>query len=373
MRIALVHEWLTTMGGSENVLAALYEIYPSPIYTLLVNRDSLKGTIFENASIKTSFIQNLPFAKKKYRSYLSLFPIAVEQFDLSGFDVILSSSHCVAKGVLTGSNQLHICYCHTPMRYAWDLYHRYLKQEGLKRGLKSIVAKQILHKIRMWDILSSNRVDHFIANSLHIARKIEKIYRRDAHVIYPPVDIERFDICTQKENYYITASRMVPYKMIDLIVKAFVLMPDRKLVVVGDGPDFKKIKKLSKKNIELLGYQSFEALKNHLKKAKAFIFAAEEDFGILPVEAQACGTPIIAYGRGGALETVVPEKSGIFFYEQSEESIINAVERFDKIEEKFQPDLIRKGVEKFNKQRFKEEFKRFVEKKAGSFLENAKA
>lgn len=368
MKTALIHEWLTTIGGSENALAGIYEIYPSPIFTLVVDSKNLKGTIFEKLKIYTSFIQKLPFAKKKYRNYLGLFPLAVEQFDLSEYDVLISSNHCVAKGVLTRPDQLHICYCYSPVRYAWDLYHRYMKESGIDKGLKAYFIKRMIHKLRMWDVISANRVDHFAAISEYIARRIKKVYNREAEVIYPPVDTKSFKVNYKKENIYLAASRMVPYKMMPLIVKSFTKMPDKTLVVIGEGPEYKKVKKIAGKNIELLGYQPFNVLNEYLGRAKAFVFAAEEDFGILPVEAHACGTPVIAYGKGGALETVVSEKNGVFFSEQSEESLIEAVKEFEKIEDKFQPDVIRKGSEKFSKERFKKEFKKFVDERVKEFF-----
>ncbi len=368
MKIALVHDWLMTIAGGEKVLEEIYKLYPSPIYTLVKRQDGLKGSIFEKALIHTSFIQKLPFSKTKYRSYLPFFPLAIEQFNLLEYDLIISSSHAVAKGVLTNSNQLHICYCHTPMRYAWDLYHTYLKESGLEKGIKGLIAKFILHYIRVWDYTTANRVDYFIANSKYIAKRIKKIYGRDSTVIYPPVNVDKFELYTQKEDFYITASRMVPYKKIDLIVETFSKFPDRKLVVIGDGPDFEKIKKKAGKNVELLGYQPFEVLKNYMQKAKAFIFAAEEDFGIVPVEAQACGTPVIAYGKGGVTETVVNGKTGIFFREQTVESLIEAIKNFEERENTFDPLEIRKNAEKFSKERFKKEFKEFVDKKIEEFF-----
>jgi len=368
LKIALVHDWLITLAGAEKVLEAIYELYPYPIYTLIKDEKKLKGSIFGKADIRTSFIQKLPKAKTKYRNYLLFFPLAVEQFNLSDYDIIISSSHAVAKGVLTNSNQLHICYCHTPIRYAWDLYHRYLDEAGLSKGIKSLIAKLILHYIRIWDFTTVNRVDYFIANSEYIAKRIKKVYGRESVVIYPPIDVDKFEVCTKKENFYFTASRMVPYKKIDLIVEAFSKMPDKRLVVIGDGPDLKKIKKKAKKNVELLGYQPFEVLKNYMQKAKAFIFAAEEDFGIIPVEAQACGTPVIAYGKGGALETVLEGKTGILFKEQTVESLAEAIEKFEQKEDIFDPFEIRKHAEKFNKERFKKEFKNFVDKKIEEFF-----
>lgn len=368
MKTALIHDWLVTLGGAEKVLESIYEIYPSPIFTLVKNDRNLIGTIFEKANIKTSFIQKLPKAKTFYRNYLLFFPLAIEQFDLSEYDIIISSSHAVAKGVLTNSNQLHICYCHTPIRYAWDLYHKYLNETGFSKGLKGFLTKFILHYIRIWDLTTVNRVDYFIANSKYVAKRIAKIYRRQATVIYPPVDIDKFEVFTKKENFFVTASRIVPYKKIDLIVEAFSQIPDKKLIVIGDGPDLKKIKRKAGKNIEFLGYQPFNNLKYYLQRAKAFIFAAEEDFGILPVEAQACGTPVIAYGRGGVTETVIENKTGLFFKEQSVESLINTIKHFEKVEDRFDPLEIRKNAERFNKERFKKEFKSFVDKKIEEFF-----
>lgn len=368
MKFALVHDWLVTIGGAEKALEAIYELYPTDVYTLLKAEETLKGSIFEKANIKTSFIQKMPKATKLYRNYLPLFPFAIEQFDLSSYDVIISSSHAVAKGVLTNSNQLHICYCHTPIRYAWDLYQEYLRESALDKGLKSMLARYFLHKIRLWDVVSANRVDYFIAISNYIAKRIKKVYRKDAKVIYPPVEADKFEVYTKKENFYLTASRLVPYKRIDLIVKAFSKMPDKKLVVIGDGPDFEKIKQVASKNVEMLGYQPFHALRDYMSKAKAFIFAAEEDFGIVPVEAQACGTPVIAYAKGGALETVVDGESGLFFKSQTIEDVVGAVKKFEAMEDSFDAFKIRKNAERFNKDRFKKEFKEFVEQKTAEFF-----
>lgn len=362
-RIAIVHDWLPLIGGAERVLEVIHSVYPAPIYTLIKNDESLKGSYFEGKEIHTSFIAKLPFAKSKYRSYLPFFPLAVEQFDLREYDTVISSSYAVAKGILTSSNQLHICYCHSPIRYAWDLYHQYLEESGLNKGFKSLIARAVLHYIRNWDVSSSNRVDYYIANSEYIAKRIKKIYNRDAQVIYPPVAVDEFELYENKEEFYFTASRMVPYKRIDLIVDAFVKMPHKTLVVIGDGPDYEKIKKRATANVKVLGYQPFEVLKDYMKRAKAFVFAAEEDFGIIPVEAQACGTPVIAYGKGGALETVVHNHTGILFNEQSTSSIINAVSKLEANYYKFNFKEIRAHAEKFNKERFICEFKKFVEEK----------
>ncbi|WP_457623725.1 glycosyltransferase family 4 protein [Persephonella sp.] len=369
MKTAIVHDWIVDIGGAENCLKEIYSLYPtSDVYTLLSKKESVSRLSIPLEKVTESFIKNLPKAETKYRNYLMFFPLAIEQFDLSEYDVIISSSHAVAKGVLTNANQLHICYCYTPIRYAWDLYHQYLKEANLISGIKGKIAKTILHYIRIWDLSTVNRVDHFIAISNYISRRIKKVYGRESTVIYPPVEVDKFELYTKKEDFYLTASRMVPYKKIDLIVEAFSKIPDKKLVVIGDGPDFEKIKKKAGKNVELLGYQPFEVLKDYMQRAKAFIFAAEEDFGIIPVEAQACGTPVIAFGKGGATETVIDGETGIFFKKQSVESLIEAVKNFEDVEDKFDFQKIRKNAERFSKERFKKEIKEFIDKKIEDFF-----
>ena len=362
MKIALIHDWLIVNAGAEKVIKEILEIFPNADIFSLVDflNDKDRKDILQGKYAKTSFIQKLPKAKTKYRNYLPLFPLAIEQFNLNEYNLIISSSHAVAKGVLTNSNQIHICYCHTPIRYAWDLYHQYLKESNLNRGFKGLFAKYFLHKIRIWDVVSSSRVDYFIANSKYIAKRIKKIYRKDSVVIYPPVDVDKFDLNENKENFYLTVSRLVPYKKVDLIVEAFNKMPDKKLIVIGDGPDIDKIKSKANKNIEILGYQSFEVLKKYMETAKAFVFAAEEDFGILPIEAQACGTPVIAYRKGGVLETVIDGKTGIFFDEQNVTNIIKAVNYFEEIEDKFNLKDIRNNALKFSKEKFKKKLTNFI-------------
>ena len=363
MRTAIVHDWLVTLAGAERVLEAIYEIYPSPIFTLVADRKVLKDSVFRDARIHTSFIQRFPKAKEKYRNYLPLFPLAIEQFDLSDYDLIISSSYAVAKGIITNSNQIHICYCHTPIRYAWDMYHLYLRQTGLdKKIIRGLIAKIVLHYIRLWDYATSNRVDYFLANSKYTARRIKRVYGRDATVIYPPVETDRFEVNTKKEDFYLTVSRIVPYKRVDLIVDAFSQIKDRRLIVIGDGPDLKKVKGRANKNIEFLGGQPFDVVKDYMQRARALVFCAEEEFGIVPVEAQACGTPVIALGRGGVRETVIENKTGIFFYRQRVEDIIGAVRAFERREDRFDPYEIRENVEFFDKKRFKREFKEFIEK-----------
>lgn len=366
MKIAIVHEWFVNYAGSEKVIEQLLNIYPdADLYSVVDFLPEKDRGFIHNKKVGTTFIQKLPFAKKKYRTYLPFMPIAIEQLDLSKYDLIISSAHAVSKGVLTGPDQIHISYVHSPIRYAWDLQHQYLKESGLTKGLKGIISKLILHYIRIWDYRTANGVDYFLANSNFIARRIKKVYGREAQVVYPPVDVTSFSLQATKENYYFTASRMVPYKKMDLIVEAFSAMPDKKLVVVGDGPDFEKVKSKASDNIELLGYQSFDVLKKYMQNAKAFVFAAEEDFGITPVEAQACGTPVIAFGKGGALETVVeadePELStGVFFKEQTVESIINAVHKFETNASRYNAEFIRENSLRFSPERFKKEMEDIV-------------
>ncbi|MEM6843529.1 MAG: glycosyltransferase family 4 protein [Bacteroidota bacterium] len=361
-KVAIVHEWLVDHSGSEKVLEQILNIFPNADLFSVVEflPDDLKYFI-KNKTVQTTFIQKLPFAKKKYRSYLPLMPLAIEQLDVSAYDIVISNSHAVAKGVVTHSNQLHFCYCHSPSRYAWDLYHQYLRESGLQRGVKGAFAKIFLHYFRLWDLSTINRIDAFVANSQYIADRIQKVYGRKATVIHPPVNIQDFTPYYEKEDFYLTASRFVPYKKVDLIVEAFSAMPDKKLVVIGDGPDAKKIKEKAGENIQIMGFQPFEVLKHHMQRAKAFVFAADEDFGIVPVEAQACGTPVIAYGRGGALETVVPGKTGLFFEEQNVASLVEAVNRYDDLHHTFAVTLVREHAESFSISVFKAKFLAFVE------------
>ena len=316
--------------------------------------------MWENLPVKTSMLQRLPLAKKHHRLYLPLYPMAVEQFDLRGYKLILSSSYAVAKGVLTSSDQLHICYCHSPMRYVWDLTFQYLEAAGLTGGLKSFLVRAIFHYIRTWDAISALRVNEFIANSHYIAHRIEKCYNRKATVIYPPVDVDQFGVSERRDNYFITISRLVPYKRLDLAVEAFNRL-GLPLLVVGDGPSKKSLMRRAKKNVTFLGNVPAPQLREYLAAARAFVFCAEEDFGIVNVEAQACGVPVIAYGRGGALETVINNETGIFFYRQTVDSLIEAVNFFLARQDSFDPQRIRRNAERFPRSRFEREFKAFVD------------
>lgn len=367
-KIAVVADWLVTYAGAERVISEMLKIFPkADLFSVIdfLNDESRKHFLGKHA--QTTFVQKLPKAETKYRNYLPFMPLAIEQLDVSAYDVVLSSSHAVAKGVLTGPDQLHISYVHSPIRYAWDLQHQYLRELGLTKGIKALIVRWFLHKIRMWDYRTANGVDHFVANSKFIARRIKKVYGRDSDVIYPPVDTDRFTLRENKEDFYFTASRMVPYKKIDLIVEAFARMPNKKLVVIGDGPDMQKIKSKATSNIEILGYQSNQVMQDHMQRAKAFVFAAEEDFGITPVESQACGTPVIAFGKGGSRETVIAElennPTGILFEQQSVISVIDAVELFEQRQDLYLPQNCRNNALRFSNQRFELELEKYVTQK----------
>ena len=377
MKIAIVHEWLTVIAGSESCFKEFAHIYPeADIFVLVSDDKSLVKLNIDPSRVTNSFIQKLPKSKTKWKNYLPLFPYAVEQFDLSEYDVIISSSHAVAKGVITNANQTHICYIYSPIRYAWDLYHQYLDESNLKKGFKGFIAKSVLHYIRQWDRTTSNNVDEFIPISKYIEKRVWRTYRRESYkVIYPPVAVEDFTLKLEKEDFYLAASRLVPYKKIDLIDEAFAQMPDKKLIVIGDGPDLAKIKGNAKGNITILGYQSFDVLKDHMQRAKAFVFAAEEDFGIIPIEAQACGTPVIAFGKGGSLETVkgkfkdqfIEKKdTGVYFDKQTVPSLIQAISHFEDNYVKFNPLNIREFALTFDKKIFiqdiKDTFAEIIEK-----------
>jgi glycosyltransferase involved in cell wall biosynthesis len=369
LKTAIVHEWLVNYAGSEKCVESFINIWPDADVFTLVDflNDEEREIILKGKHAKTSFIQHLPYAEKQHRKYLPLFPKAIESFNLANYDLIISSSHSVAKGVKTKKNQLHICYCHSPMRYAWDEADYYLSGANLNKGFKGKLAKIVLNYLRRWDLKSAKNVDYFIANSNHIAKKIKRIYNRDSNVIYPPVDVNKFPLVTEKEDFYLTASRLVPYKRIDLIVDAFAKMLDKKLVVIGSGPDKEKIMAKATPNIDVIGYQNFETLKDYMQKAKAFVFAAEEDFGIIVVEAMACGTPVIAGNYGGTAESVINGVTGILFPDQKVESIVEAVKKFDIIAHSINYTAIRSHSEKFSRENFERNIKNFVDEKARVF------
>ncbi len=371
MKVALVHDWLVTYAGAERVLEQMLAVYPdADLFSLIDFVPEQERAFLGGRQVRTSFLQRLPGIRRHYRSFLPLMPLAIEQFDLSEYDLVLSSSYAVAKGVLTGPDQLHVCMCYSPMRYAWDMQHQYLRETGLD-GVKGSPARWLLHRIREWDYRTANGVDDFIAISHFIARRIWKVYRREATVIYPPVDVDSFTPEGAREDFYVTASRMVPYKRIDLIVEAFAAMPERRLIVIGDGPEERRIRARGGPNIQFLGYQTFQVLRDHLRRARAFVFAAEEDFGIAPLEAQACGTPVIAYGKGGVLETIrgltCSQPSGVLYEHQDPEALRRAVATFEAEMRRFTPENCRQNALRFSPDRFRRELAQHVEMRSTEF------
>lgn len=372
MKVAIVQEWLVTVGGSDKVVKAILDVFPeADIYTLVAKKDVCDELGIPWDRVHTSFIQKMPLGTKRHRVYLPLFPFAIEQFDLRGYDVVISSSHCVAHGVLTKADQLHVSYVHSPVRYVWDMYNEYLEEAHVEKGLKSCLVRYMLHRIRKWDMVSSFRVDCFVSNSDYVGQRIRKTYRRNCTTIHPNIDISMFELCEEKQDYYLASSRLVAYKKIDTIIDAFNRMPDRKLVVIGDGPNLAEYRKMACRNVEIMGYQPFDVLREKMQHAKAFVFAADEDFGMIPIEAQSCGTPVIAYGHGGSLETVCKDITGLFFYEQTADGIVDAVRRFESMgEQPFKPSDCRKWAEGFSEERFKKEIREYVTGKYAEFIEN---
>jgi glycosyltransferase involved in cell wall biosynthesis len=363
MRVAVIHDWLVAKGGAERVLAAILECYPqAEVFTVVDFMAESDRAFLRGHRVHTSFVQNLPFARRRYRAYLPLMPLAVESFDLTDFDLVISSSASVAKGVLCGPDQLHVCYIHSPMRYAWELQHQYLRESKLEHGLRGAIARLMLHNMRLWDARTANGVDTFVSNSHFISRRVRRTYRRESIVVYPPVDTRFFEPgAAPREEFYLTASRLVPYKCVGTIMDAFAAMPERKLLVIGDGPDFRRLKARAPSNVTMLGHQSSEALRDHLQRAKAFVFAALEDFGIAPVEAQACGTPVLAYGKGGVTESVIDGRTGLWFDEQSVPAIVDVVERFERSTIAANTHGIRANALRFGIERFKDQLRNSID------------
>jgi glycosyltransferase involved in cell wall biosynthesis len=358
MKIVLVHDWLITQGGSEKVLEALVSLFQAPIYTLFHSKKTLNNPFLSSQKIHCSFLQKIPFATKLHRFLLPLFPYAIEKFDLSFADVIISSSHAVAKGVKKRKGQIHICYCHTPMRYAWDLKKEYLNTLPL---LTRKLADLLLNRLQKWDQKNSIDVDLFIANSLHVANRISTHYGKVAKVVYPPVSVEDFFTSKEKNTYYITHCRLVPYKKVDLLLKTFANMPKRKLLIIGEGPERENLEKIKTSNVEFLGFVSQKELSSLLAHAKAYLFAAEEDFGIGVIEAQASGLPVIAWKKGGALETVCEGKTGLFFTESTPKNLEETINKFEEIEKEFDSAYIRNHSLQYNKERFLSDILKILE------------
>jgi len=369
IQVAIVVDWLVGFSGAEFVLKSMLELFPdADIFTTVDFLPEKDRAFLEGHQVHTTFIQKLPKAKTQYRQYLALMPLAVEQLDLSSYSLVISSSHAVAKGVITGPLQTHISYIHSPIRYAWDLQHQYLQESGLTKGIKSWVARVILHYIRMWDLRTAHGVDHFAANSSFIAKRVWKVYRREAQVIHPPIDCDAFEPCSEKGDFYFTSSRLVPYKKINLIIEAFNQMPERRLVVSGDGPDREKLEQLAGPNVEMKGHLSFGEYKDHLAKSKAFIHVALEDFGIVMVEALASGTPVIALDQGGSLDIVKDGENGLLIQGQSEAALIEGIKRFEQ-STLLDPEQIAATAKGFDSKVFKEKFTQLVTQAgAGEFL-----
>lgn len=373
MRIALIHDWLDTWAGGEQCLAQILALYPDAELFALVDffPAELRARI-GGRHARTTFLQKIPGARRRFRQFLPLFPRAIEGLDVSGFDLVISSSHAVAKGVRTHRRQLHICYCYSPIRYAWDLREQYLCQVGLERGVRSWIVRRVLDRIQRWDRATSARVDHFVAISRRIAARIERCYGRSSTIIYPPVNLPIAPPATQERRCYVTVSRLVPYKRIDLIAAAFRELADRELVVIGEGPERARIEAAAGPNVRLLGQVTDSERDAWLGRARAFVFAADEDFGIAPVEAQSWGTPVIAYGRGGVIETVRGQDhatpTGLFFDAQTPGAIAASVRRFEASGDVITADACRSNAERFGASRFRKEFAEFVEARHAEFI-----
>jgi glycosyltransferase involved in cell wall biosynthesis len=367
-RIAVVHDWLVDFAGSESVLAEILRCLPqADLYTLVDHMPKGERGPLGGRPARTSFLQGMPGAARHLAWYLPLMPVAIEQLDVTGYDLVVSSSHAVAKGVIVHPDALHLSYVHSPMRYAWDRQFDYLRAEQAERGLRSLLLRGLLHRLRIWDHRSAAGVDHFAANSAFVARRIAKCYRREAEVIGPPVDTEFFTPGGTREDTYVAVSRLVGYKRVDLLVQAFRELGDRRLLVVGDGPDYRRLKADAGPNVEFAGHVTREELRDHLRRARAFLFAAVEDFGIAPVEAMACGTPAIVLARGGAAETVAglgaPAPTGVLFVEQSAAAVARAVREFEANAQRITAEACRARAESYAPPRFRTQFLDFVRRK----------
>ncbi|MDD3342373.1 MAG: glycosyltransferase [Sulfurospirillaceae bacterium] len=358
-KIAVVHDWLSVNGGAEIVLKYILELYPhADIYTMVDTLPLESRTWLEGHTIYTSILQKNRWVAQRYRYFIPMMPYLIEQFDLSDYDIIISSSHAVAKGVLVHPHQKHIAYIYSPMRYAWDLMYEHERLGVFGKGIVKFMLKRWLHKMRIWDYVSAQRPDILIADSTFIKKRIQKCWRRDAEVVYPPVEFDECCYREEKQDYYVTLSRLVEYKRVDLIVEAFNALPEKKLIVIGEGCAFEKLKKIAHSNIEFKGHLPRKEAMNYIAYAKAFIFMAKEDFGIAPLEAQACGTPVIAYGQGGARETVIEGKTGVFVEEQTSQSLIEAIAQFESIA--IDPNACAKNALTFSIDNFKKQFEAYL-------------
>ena len=357
MRIAIVHDWTTQYSGAERVLEQLLILFPTAeLYCVADFVPSDQRAFFGGRVPKTTFIQRLPFAAKHFRMYMPIMPFAVEQLDMSGFDVVISSSFAFAKGVITGPDQLHLCYCHSPIRYAWDLEHEYRGRDKRLSKSTALISRAAFHYIRMWDVRTANGVDQFVANSYFIGRRINKVYRRDSMVVYPPVDVESFQANSSRDDFYLTAGRLVGYKRVELMLEAFRRHPERRLVVIGQGPELEALKQVCPSNVSLLGFQPGAVLRDHLSRCRGFLFAGMEDFGIAMVEALASGAPVICYSQGGATDIVADGRTGVFFHEQTPEAIEGALDRFESSTSIETPAMLRESAGRFSPAVFRTRF-----------------
>ena len=361
MKVALVHDFLVKLGGAERVLKVFADLYPdAPIYTLLYD-EALCGKVFPAARVRASFLQRAPgFLRKRQRYLLPMMPRAIESFDLSEYDLVLSSNSAYAHGVLISSAAKHVCYCHSPMRYAWDYTHEYLKEQQIG-GVRRSVIVRLLHHIRQWDQVAADRVDTYIANSHHVRKRIKKYYRKDAEVLHPPVDTRHFKPQKEHQDYFLIVSTLSPYKKIDLAVQLFNKI-GKQLIIVGSGAQEEYLKSIAGPHVKVVGFKSDEIVRDYLQNCRAFIFPGEEDFGITPVEAMACGKPVLAYGKGGALETVIPGFSGEFFHEPTIESMEDGLGRLIINEPNYDAKKIHEHAGQFSKQHFIENFQTLLKK-----------
>jgi glycosyltransferase involved in cell wall biosynthesis len=360
MKVALIHDWLNGMRGGEKILEVLCELFPrADIYTLLCERGQISSTI-ARMPIKSSLLQSLPLNRTKYRYYLPIFPWLIERFNLESYDLVISTSHCVAKGARAPERALNICYCLTPMRYVWYFSDDYFGRWGWKRHLLRPVFSYLKH----WDITSAKRVDRWLAISQNVAARIQTIYNRHADIIYPPVDADFYSPGAKSENYYLIVSALVPYKRIDIAVKAFNELK-RPLKIAGTGPERDRLEAIAEPHVRFVGWRTNAEIRDLYRGCRAFIFPGEEDFGITPLEAQACGRPVIAYGKGGVLETVRDGETGVFFKEQSAGALVEAVRKADRLD--FEPKLLRENARGFGRRIFKEKLKNYIERAVAEF------
>ena len=359
MKVALVHDFLLKLGGAERVLKVFADMYPdAPIYTLLYDEDKV-GDVFPKERIRTSFLHKYPkFIRKKHRLLISKMPRAIEEFDFSSFDLVISSSNSYAHGIITSINTKHVCYCHSPMRYAWDWVNEYREENDIT-GFKKFIYTPLINYLRKWDKISSDRPDFYFANSENVKRRLKKYYQQESTILFPPVDVDRFKVTKDHQGYFLIVSTLTPYKKIDLAINLFNKI-GKKLVIIGDGPQMQYLKEIAGENIEFLGFKPDSLVTEYMENCRGFIFPGEEDFGITPVEIMACGKPVLAYGKGGCLETVVEGKTGEFFYEQTVESMEDGLSRLLHNERFYESDFIREHVETFSKEIFVRNFKKSI-------------